>query len=149
MRLFIIENGLKDAVGHHYHEAIGLQREARRRGLETRFYIHQKALPDIVAALDARPVFSFTPYEPASGDPLCGPLEGLFYIGDRFAAACSALVDDGLTRDDIVYVATTMQNEVYGCARWLTALPKDKTPFIVMNFKVENYLDENTQKLNI
>ncbi len=149
MRLFIIENGLKDTVGHHYHEAIALQQEARRRGLETRFYVHRKAIKEVVAALDARPVFPFRPYAIQSKDPLCGPLEDLFHIGDRFAAACSALVEDGLTRDDIVYVATSMQNEVYGCARWLKAFPKDKTPFIVMNFKVENYLDENTQKLNM
>lgn len=148
MRLFIIENGLKDAVGHHYHQAAGLQREARRRGIETRFYVHRKALKEIVAALDARPVFSYRPYGTASRDPLCGPLEDLFHIGDRFSAECSALVDDGLTRDDIVYVATAMQNEVYGCARWLRAFPKDETPFIVMNFQVENYLDGDTQKAN-
>ncbi len=148
MRLFIIENGLKDTVGHHYHEAIGLQREARRRGIETRFYVHWKAIKEIVAALDARPVFSFRPYA-ASEDSLCGPLEDLFHVGERFAAECSALVDDGLTRDDIVYVATTMQNEVYGCARWLRALSKDETPFIVMNFKVENYLDGDTHKAHL
>ena len=149
MRLFIIENGLKDAVGHHYHEAVGLQREARRRGVETRFYVHREAIKEIVAALDARPVFPYRPYGIASQDPLCGPLDDLFYFAKRFAAACSALVDDGLTRDDIVYVATTMQNEVYGCARWLRALPKDETPSIVMNFKVENYLDGDTHKTHL
>ncbi len=149
MRLFIIENGLRDAVGHHYNEAIALQREARRRGLETRFYVYRKAIKEIVAALDARPVFPFMPYATPSKDPLCGPLEDLFHTGDRFAAACAALVEDGLTKDDIVYVATAMQNEVFGCARWLKAFPKDETPFIVMHFQIENYLDENTQKLNI
>ncbi len=70
MRLFIIENGLATTLGHHYHEAIGLQREARRRRLETRFYIYRNALPDIVAALDARPVFPFKPYGKLSRDPL-------------------------------------------------------------------------------
>ncbi len=103
MRLFTIDNGLVNQIGHHFNAALGLAREARKRGIDTRFYVNREADEDIVKALDARPAFAFTPYDWKSKDPLCGPLDDLVHLGGQFAADCAVLKRDGVTSDDIVF----------------------------------------------
>ncbi len=141
MRLFIIENGLINKVGHHFNEALGFQREARARGIETRLYVHRRAEDEVILPLGARAVFPNRPYAKRSKDPLSGPLEDFNPMSIGFADACSALTADGVARDDIVYVATALQHELYGCGLWLKTLPRDKAPLIVVNFTHENYVE--------
>ncbi len=149
MQLFIIDNALTDKVGHHFNEALGFLKEAGRQGLKTHFYVHEKATDEIVTALDARPVFPFKPYANVSAEPTAGPLEDFFSISRGFAEACAALVEDGVTPDDIVCVPTAFQHELLGCAQWLTAFPRKETPFVFMNFLFENYVSGNPPKFNI
>ena len=39
MRLFVIDHGLVNHLGHHCNAALGLAREARERGVDTRFKV--------------------------------------------------------------------------------------------------------------
>lgn len=148
MRLFIIDNGLVEKTAHHYNIALGFQSEARRRGIDVRFFVNRDADQDAVSALDARPVFTFRPNRRVSQDPLSGPLEDLLHLGGRFAAECSALVEDGVTKDDVVLLPTAAQNEIHGLAHWLKGLPEAQTPVVFMNFMEQNFLDAATRQPN-
>ena len=77
MRIWVMENGLVGSTGHNFNNSVGLREACAQRGLQTRFYVHRDAEAEVVAALHARAIFPFKPYEESSRDPLAGPLESL------------------------------------------------------------------------
>ena len=137
MRLFIVEHGLKSMVGHHYNNALAFRAEARRRGLETRIYVNKEAEERIVALLEARPAFPYTPYRSLYADPIAGPLEDFHRLGPAFARGCSALEEDGVTAEDVVLLPLAFCNEILGCSLWLKSIPEDRAPRLVLNFMTE------------
>lgn len=140
MRLWAMENGLRDQGGHHFNNSIGLRQACAERGLACRFLVHHAADAAVVAALGARTVFRFSPYDRASTEPLAGPLESLMIQGHAFAEGLVAAAGEGLAADDLVYVPTTTQHELLGCAIGLAKIAPALRPRLVLNFMMENFL---------
>ncbi len=144
MRIWVLENGLRDKAGHHFNNSLGLQQACAARGIETRFLVHRAAWPDVVQALQARAVFAFTPYEEVCDDPLAGPLESLMVQARAFAEAWSIALEQGLSADDLVWVPTTLQHELLGCSLALSSMQPARRPRLLLNFGVENFLAPGT-----
>jgi hypothetical protein len=147
MRLWVMENGLIDETGHHFNNSLGLRQACLQRGIETRFLVHREAPPKVIEALEAQAIFRHVPYEEASRDPLAGPLESLFIQGKAFADGFDAAVGEGLGPEDLVFVPTTMQHELYGCALGLSRLAPERRPRLILNFMIENFLVPGTMDL--
>lgn len=140
MRLWVMENGLINQTGHHFNNSVGLRQACARRGLETRFFVHRDAGREVIDALQARAVFAYRPYAEVSGDPLAGPFESLLIQGKAFANGFQVALEEGLGPDDLVFVPTTMQHEIYGCAIFFDRLPPERRPRLILNFMIENFL---------
>ena len=140
MRLFIIDNQLEKLSGHYYNLARGLQSFGKRNGVETLFYANRNLDPDLATELRARPVFEFTHWHRTSKDPLCGSLEDMLLLGNRFAISCLALNDNNVNYNDVVLMLSTQQNEFYGIGEWLKRVDLRNRPVTVFNFLNENYL---------
>lgn len=147
MRLWVMENGLIDETGHHFNNSLGLRQACLQRGIETRFLVHRNAPPAVIEALQARAIFRHTPYEEVSKDPLAGAIESLFIQANAFAEGFDAAVADGLGADDLVFVPTTMQHELHGCALGLSRLAPERRPRLILNFMIENFLVPGTLTL--
>lgn len=144
MRLFVIENNLQDKIGHFFNLSLGLKMEAERRGLETRFYVHRRARRDVTRPLGARPAFRYRSADQPSTHPVYGPVEDLLTIGRSFARSCRHVTSDGVGADDVVFVPTAQQNELYGIACWLSTLRPARRPFLFFNFHWAGFLDPLT-----
>lgn len=147
MRLWVMENGLIDETGHHFNNSLGLRQACEQRGIESRFFVHRNAPPTVIEALHARAIFRHTPYEEVSQDPLAGSIESLFIQANAFAEGFDAAVAEGLGPDDLVFVPTTMQHELHGCALGLSRLPPERRPRLILNFMIENFLVPGTLDL--
>ncbi|MEP6701749.1 MAG: glycosyltransferase [Betaproteobacteria bacterium] len=146
MRAWILENGLLDQVGHHFNNSIGLRDECASRNIDARFVVNRNADPEVVQALEAQPLFDYTPYDLASTDALAGPIESLIIQGNAFGQTfASALAD--VRADDMVLVPTALQNELYGCALGLTRIPVERRPRLVLTFVMENFFALGTRRL--
>jgi hypothetical protein len=145
-RMWVLENGLVGKVGHHFNNSIGLQAACRERGIESRFIVHHRATADVIEMFGAQARFPFTPYFQASSDPLSGEIECLFIQGSGFAGVFQALAADGLGASDVVFVPTTTQVELFGCAMALNSLPKDRRPKVILNFMMENFLGPDSSR---
>jgi glycosyltransferase involved in cell wall biosynthesis len=148
VRLFVIENNLQDKIGHFFNLSLGLKTEAERRGVATRFYVHRGARRDVTRPLGARPAFRYRSADHPSTHPLYGPVEDLLEIGRSFARSCRHLTHDGVRADDVVFVPTAQQNELYGVACWLATLPPHRRPFLFFNFHWAGFLDPCTGAQN-
>ncbi len=149
MRLWVMENGLIDQVGHHFNNSVGLRDECARRGLEVRFLVHRRAQPEVIRALDARPVFHFRPYDQLSTGPLAGPLRSWIIQARDFAGGFGTAISDGLAAEDLVLVPTALQSEVFGCALALRRLAPGRRPRIVLNLLMENFLARGSRRPGI
>jgi hypothetical protein len=135
MRFFIIQNGLANRETHYFGESLWWREACARRGIETRFYIQQNADPEVVATLQARPVFPFPADARLNADPDMGILHDFIVMGEAFGEACAALTDDGITSEDVVLVPFASEKELYGLARWLRQLPASRQPRLLINFQ--------------
>lgn len=147
MRLWVMENGLIDETGHHFNNSLGLRQACLQRGIETRFLVHRNAPPAVTEALQARAIFRHTPYEEVSKDPLAGAIESFFIQANAFAEGFDAAVANGLGPDGLVFVPTTMQHELHGCALAFSRLAPERRPRLILNFMIENFLVPGTLNL--
>lgn len=149
MRLWVFENGLASKAGHHFNNSVGLRQACAERGLDVQFFIHQLAEAEVIAALDAQLVFRYTPYAKVSKDPLAGSLESALTQGTEFAKGFDVALAQGMTSDDLVFIPTTTQAELYGCAVAFRRLPPERRPRLILNFMMENFLARGTTKLGV
>lgn len=133
MRIFFVDNGLRTLQGHHFILALGFQEEARRLGIDLRFYVHAKATEDVWGPLNARRVFPHDPYSQVSRDGLAEPIEGMLSRGPDFAQALTSLLSDGLSSDDLVLHPSVLHTELFGWSGWLRGTPSEKVPHIFLN----------------
>lgn len=149
MRLWVFENGLTSKAGHHFNNSVGLLKTCAERGVETRLLINRKAHPEVIAELKAQAVFCYTPYDRVSRDPLAGSLESALTQGTEFAKGFDVALAQGMTSDDLVFIPTTTQAELYGCAVGYRRLPPERRPRLILNFMMENFFARGTMKLGV
>jgi hypothetical protein len=147
MRIWVMENGLIGLRGHHLNDSLGLAEAIGKRGIEARFLVNQKAVPEVMQALPASAVFSHTPYDRISRDPLAGPLESFIVQANTFATGLGQAVEAGLGRDDLVLTLTTTQHELYGLAIAFDAMDEAVRPRLLINFGFSNFMVRGSPNL--
>jgi|GEM_PF-1813477 len=151
IRFFLIENGLTDRTGHHYMEALSFRKLAKQLGIQTLVLSNKQVGDDIRDELDAMPLFPSKPYDAASYDPVSGPLESFFLLGNQIAFALNSLGDQGPGFDDILISTVTTQHELLGIAKWLKKRQQNHRPFLAFNFTWDNITlpGESRDKLRV
>ncbi|MFT3736032.1 MAG: hypothetical protein QM776_13570 [Rhodocyclaceae bacterium] len=144
MRFFVLENGLRTAAGHHLNNSLGLRQSLAKHDVPAHFLINRKADPTSIAALDARACISFTPYDQASNDELCGEIESLHIQANMIAAELGNELGSQICADDVLLVPTATQHEILALAWMLRRLSPDRLPRVILNFVRENFLAPET-----
>ena len=145
MRIYIVENGLKNSVGHHANNAIGLKLAVDRLLYESTFLLNKLVEKSIKDDLNGIACFTFTPYDSTSQDPLCGDWESFFYKSNLMAKEFLAAAGKAINESDILFFQTTTPAEVRAVQLILQALPENKRPYCVLNFMLQDFLNENLQ----
>src|SRR5579885_2554065 len=86
MHCIIVANGARDAAGHHLNNNLGLKQAFQKRGVSCSVLAHRQATREVCEMLNALPAVTYSPYERASKDPVCGDLESAYLIGQTLAS---------------------------------------------------------------
>jgi len=142
-RFIVLANGVINAAGHHLNNNLGLKYAFDSLGMETVFLAHRRADESVCQLLQAAPVMSYSPYERASKDPLCGDLESCYVAGNTL---CEDLLKSvgKVNANDVLVITTTTQNELFACMRLLELLSLSDRPRLFLNFTLENFLSKET-----
>lgn len=119
MRFFILQNGLETRATHYFNESLAWRAVLGERGIGCRLYVNRRALPEIVAALEAVPAFAYGTDDFVPFDPQTQGLHDLVLKSDRFALDCRVLERHGAGAGDIVVLPYAGGAEMAGLARWL------------------------------
>lgn len=139
MRVFVVDNGLKSAAGHHLNNAIGLMDALRGRGVETSFLINKAVDVHVAQAVSGDPVFSFTPYDRISGDELSGELESFMLQGRVLGAELGRAISGKIRSEDVIVVATATHIELLALSTCLARIAESSRPRVVCNFIKEHF----------
>jgi hypothetical protein len=138
-RFFFAQPNLFDHHSHYYGEALGWKSVCAARGIAARFYIHAKAGASIVAELDAHPTFPYHTDSRFDSDPLSQSLANFIKGSESFAASYEQFERDGIGADDVAIVTYSSERDLYGAARWLARLPRERRPTFVFIFHVPDF----------
>ncbi|MGH6939521.1 hypothetical protein [Hypericibacter sp.] len=132
-RIVLIDNGLRDQIGHHTHFALGMARMLATTGHQLLVLAHRTMEPALAAApLEARPVFEMWLNEFLTEGDAFDRLWNDHEVGrGRFA---ESLADSGFEpqQGDLLWIPTARAREIAGLAEWLKAQPQ--RPRIALGF---------------
>lgn len=147
MTLYILENNLRERLGHFLNSTQGLKREAEARGVDVQVLVNRRASPEVLALVEGRGVFTYNSWEGDRRRWLWrhGPgqtresaaLRTMEILGRSFAYGCRTI--ESPSADDIILVPTASQAQVHGLAIYLESLPPDRRPVVAMNFHWSNW----------
>jgi hypothetical protein len=137
LRLLILENNLRERLGHFLNSTIGLADAAIRSGHfdRTQVYCNRRANKEIIQLTGATPIFEHVSWKKHWR---LGARESMECYGARFASDCRRIAN--LDSDDILMVPTALENQVYGIALLLESLPENGRPQVVLNFHMDDLL---------
>jgi glycosyltransferase involved in cell wall biosynthesis len=131
VQLICVLHRLAGRTGHRFNQALGLEEEARRRGMAPLLLIHAEAEREVRAAL------------PAARAVLHDPV---FRAGSSFAERTADFVamlhrhlDAGVRRDDWVLMTIATQCEARAMALWSRQLPARAKPWILVLFPADRW----------
>jgi len=142
MRLIILENNLRERLGHFLNSTIGLANAARHNPhiSDVRVYCHNKASKEVLRLADAVPLFRHVSWQRKK---YVTPTTSMQKMGAVYAKNCSRLGE--IATEDIILVPTAQENQVFGLSLFLASLPELLRPQVVLNFHVDNWT-ENVQR---
>lgn len=141
-RILLLDNGLQNRTGHHYTMDWDFKEILTARGFDCRIWVHRHASDEVLRRFAARPVFHNAPFDSFSRDPLAGPIRSMFLGGHRFMLDLrEAMADEPIGPDDIVFLPFVLRNELQGMALWLSGLPADARPRVLMNIGFDDSLE--------
>ena len=137
LRLLILENNLRERLGHFLNSTIGLADAAIRSGHfdRTQVYCNRRANKEIIQLAGATPIFEHVSWKKHWR---LGARESMECYGAKFASDCKRITNPD--SDDILLVPTTLENQIYGVALLLESLPNNCRPQVVLNFHMDNLL---------
>jgi glycosyltransferase involved in cell wall biosynthesis len=121
MKVICIHPRFAGLTSHHFNESHSFIQELHRREREFRLLINIHASPEIVTALNARPVLD---------DPTFRMEWSFQERSERFLAILHGQIDSDLNANDRVLITVSTQLEAHALTRWLQELPHDKKPWI-------------------
>jgi glycosyltransferase involved in cell wall biosynthesis len=136
MRLIILENNLRELLGHFLNSTIGLANAARHSPQisDVRVYCHNKASKEVLRLAGAVPLFQHVTWQRKK---YVEPITSMQKLGAVYAKNCSQL--DDFAAEDIILVPTAQENQVFGLSLFLASLPETSRPQVVLNFHVDNW----------
>ncbi len=131
IQLIGILHRLAGRTGHRFNQALGIEEEARRRGMAPLLLIHAEAEPEVRAAL------------PAALAVLHDPVFRRDWSFDRRTADFAAMLDTHLSprvsRGDRVLMTIATQCEARALAVWLRGLPARRKPWALLLFPADRW----------
>ncbi len=142
MRLIILENNLRERLGHFLNSTIGLANAARQNQYisDVQVYCHNKASKEVLRLADAVPLFRHVSWQRKK---YLSPTKSMQKLGAIYAKNCAQLGE--IAAEDIILVPTAQENQVFGLSLFLASLPRLLRPQVVLNFHVDNWAG-NTQR---
>jgi len=143
VRVFYLDPGLRNELGHHANWCRAIAGELRRRGIETKVYAFAEVVPALRAELEAIGHFRYFPYRHFDPDPICGWLTAF-----QTAAVTTAqdLARLEVAADDLVYVNSAQPGPLFGVTQWLASRPADRRPLVIVEFAFEPGLSAQRDK---
>ncbi len=124
-RLVSIQHRLIGRNGHRFHEALGMQQSADRRGWGFLLLLHREAHPEVRQALRGRAVL----HDPVFRDDLSFDARTA-----DFVAMLHHHASHGIRPNDRVLQTVATQCEARAMARWLAELPEARRPWVLVLF---------------
>src|SRR5262245_33180342 len=130
--LCIIDNALKNYIGHHYEYSRCLQECAQRKGEPILILGHRHPEPDLAKCLAFEPVFRRSHYDfptrlPVVRDLVNPTVQNFLFFRDLHAALKSRVKPDW-----IVFTPAMNHNHIFGWAAWAATFRPSECPTVIL-----------------
>lgn len=126
MRVTIIDPGLLNTHGHHFHTDLVIYQELRRRGTSATVLGHRKVEATISRAMPVVPIFRSPAYPKRDGVDQ-GGLRSNFEQFNRWVAEDLMAADlPRFSEEDIILIPTARDIHLTGVYQWYTQLPEPR-----------------------
>jgi hypothetical protein len=137
-RCIYADPALHDGLGHHADFCRVITTELRARGIEPIVLAHAAIQPQLQAEFGAHAHFRGFPYFLADADPICGWLNAFDDVAKK---TCDGLLQLDLACDDLIFFNGAQPGVMMGVVNWLSGLPPDAIPRVVMEFATDPGVD--------
>jgi hypothetical protein len=120
MRVFYLDPGLHDSVGHHANYCLYIAGELRKRGIETRVFGHEGLPPALQSECAAAPHFRVYTYTNNDDDPYCPWLTGFRTLSRRTLEDLARLPE--VEPSDLVFATSVRPVQVAALVEWRRGL---------------------------
>ncbi|MEZ4599744.1 MAG: glycosyltransferase [Syntrophotaleaceae bacterium] len=138
MRLILIAAGLIDMSGHHYMEARAFKETATQNGQECTILAHREIKDTIRDELGALPLFQLTPYQRLFHKWWLGQFLDFRVYGQMMCRELLNLNPGMVSASDVLVSTLTKARDMQGLALWLSRIPREKRPFVAINFMIDD-----------
>lgn len=138
MTVHIIENNLREHLGHFLNSTVGLKREFEAVGANVKVYTNLRASKDVLRQTGGRPIFKHLSWK---GERGVNSVVSMRKLGEEFYRQCSKM--EVISSNDLILICTALENQIYGVAKFLKSLPHACRPKLAINFHWENTSGNN------
>ena len=139
MRFIYADPSLVDNVGHPNTTCRLVTRGLRQRGIEPEIYAYKDVIPALRAEIGAKPHFHAHAFYGPDQDPIYGWLKTFHSVSEATLYDLSQL--PALEPGDLVYFNSAQPPQLMALVLWLTTLPPERAPQVVVEFATEPGLD--------
>jgi len=132
MRFFYADPGLHSLTGHHPNVCRSVQDELAARAIPTAVLAFAGVQPALREELSAIPFFRYNQYWAPDDGRLPGALEA-FKAGAQTTREDLHRISD-IQPDDLVFVPWALPAQVLGALLWMSDLPANRIPRVIVNF---------------
>jgi glycosyltransferase involved in cell wall biosynthesis len=131
MRVFYLDPGLHDSVGHHANYCRYIAGELRRRGIETLAFAHEELPPALQAECGAVPLFRVYTYTNNDDDPYCPWLTGFRTLSRRTREDLARITP--IQPSDLIFATSVRPVQLAAILEWRRRLiMRGRPPAIVV-----------------
>lgn len=153
MRIFLLDPGLLNQHGHHFHTDLSIYRECCLRGIEVSIFSHIDVETKIAAHLPVQPIFRASAYPSRDGAKDRCLQEDFDLFNSMVEEDLKQNLQLGLSSQDLILIPTVRDIHLTGIYKWYVKLP-DPKPKVFLRFlfspwfRVKNEERELAVKLN-
>jgi hypothetical protein len=135
LRLFYLDPGLRNELGHHANSCRFITGAVRRRGIEAHIHAFAEITAELRSELKATAHFRHFTYHQFDRDPICGWLMAFHRAVETTRQDLAIL--DGAGADDIVYLNSALAPQLLAVAQWLALRRPERRPAVIVEFTTE------------
>lgn len=144
-KVFLVEFAASTWIGHRANTLAALHKALLARGFMVDCGISTSADSEILAALNAKPVFSLMPWPAVVSDGISGEIESFLVYGDTAPAEFENFLAES-EGTDIVILNTASENELWAFACWMKTRAAHLRPKVVINVMLPQFFDPVTEE---